>query len=72
MPTRNTVTGPVTGGEFKAMEGDAPRDDGRNAWTWTLQSHTKTIRYRFMSSGAPAILTLRGITTVHRQNKSAI
>ena len=64
-------TGP-TGGEFRAMDGDAPRDDGRNSWTWTLQSHTKTIRYRFVSSGAPAILTVRGITTVHRQNRSAI
>jgi len=63
----------TVGGEYVALDGgDAPRDDGRRSWTWDVGVHTKTIRYRFRSTGAPSTLTIRGITTVHRQNRSAV
>jgi hypothetical protein len=61
-----------TGGEYGALDGTAPPDDGRQPWAWQVGSHTRSIRYRVVSAGAPGTMVVRGVTTVHRQNRSAI
>jgi hypothetical protein len=55
-----------------AEPGEAPTNDGRAAWTWLVGADATFIRYRLESVGAPARLTVRGVTSVYRENRRAI
>jgi hypothetical protein len=52
--------------------GDAPVSDGTRQWTWNVGADASFIRFRVESQGAPSRLTVRGITTVYRENRRAI